>query len=160
MSTSTDTNHRPRSKDVVSRNMAQIKRRGSEIERLLGSAMWSIGLRYRKQYKMTGRPDFAFPGVKVAVFADSDFWHGRDWETAKNDIKTNRDFWIPKIERNIRRDAEVNRALTDDGWIVLRYWEDEIKEDPFRCAGGVKAVVDSRRSAPQSTKNVANARVQ
>ena len=125
--------------------MSRIKPSGSAIERSLGSAMFSLGLRYRKQYGIVGRPDFAFPGVKVAVFADSDFWHGKDWDRAKREIKSNRVFWITKIERNMRRDGEVVQTLTEGGWLVLRFWEDEIKKDPLGCALKVKTAVESRR---------------
>lgn len=123
--------------------MSRIKPSGSEIERLLGRAMFSLGLRYRKQYKVIGRPDFAFPGAKVAVFADSDFWHGRNWETTMAEIKTNRDFWLSKIERNMKRDEEVNRILGEEGWTVLRFWEDEIMNNPKGCAMKVKTAVDT-----------------
>ncbi len=125
--------------------MSRIKPSGSEIERLLGRAMYSVGLRYRKQYRITGRPDFAFPGARVAVFADSDFWHGRNWETARAEIKVNREYWIPKIERNIRRDAEVNRILAEQRWTVLRFWENEIFKDSIGCALKVKRVVNEHK---------------
>ena len=136
--------HKPRPRAVVSYTMSRVRSSGSEIERLLGSAMFSLGLRYRKQYGITGRPDFAFPRWKVAVFCDSNFWHGKDWETLKGTIKTNRDFWLPKIERNIARDAEVNRILGEEGWTVIRFWEDEIKKDPVACAEWVKAIIASK----------------
>ena len=73
-------------------------------------------------------------GKKVAVFCDSEFWHGYNWEKRKNDFKTNQDFWIPKIERNIQRDAEVNEKLAADGWTVLRFWGNEIKKNCSECA--------------------------
>lgn len=137
--------HKPRPRAVVSYNMSRIKPSGSEIERLLGSTMHSIGLRYRKQYKITGRPDFAFPKWKVAVFCDSDFWHGKDWESLKETIKTNRDLWIPKIERNMARDAEVNQTLEREGWMVVRFWEKEILDDPIACALMVKKILNERK---------------
>ena len=70
-----------------------------------------------------------FIGKKVAVFCDSEFWHGYNWEERKEDIKTRREFWIPKIERNIQRDIEVNKQLTEEGWIVLRFWGRDIKRN-------------------------------
>lgn len=69
----------------------------------------------------SGKPDFTFKKYKVAVFCDSEFWHGKNWETKKHEHKTNIDFWHKKIERNIERDVEVNRQLTNDGWTVLRF---------------------------------------
>lgn len=83
------------------KNMQAVKSKGSEIERLLRKELWNRGLHYRKNVKTVfGHPDIAFIGKKIAVFCDSEFWHGYDWEHRKNDIKTRREFWIPKIERN------------------------------------------------------------
>lgn len=114
--------------EQVSYNMKQIKNKGSEIEVLLQKELWRRGLRYRKNVKkIEGKPDIAFIGKKIAVFCDSEFWHGYDWENRKNDIKSNQDFWIPKIERNIQRDIEVTQKLRSDGWVVLRFWGKEIK---------------------------------
>ena len=117
------------------KNMQAIKCKGSEIERLLCKELWSRGIHYRKNVKsILGKPDIAFKKKKVAVFCDSEFWHGYDWDNRKNDIQTRRDFWIPKIERNIARDAEVNKALTAEGWIVIRFWGKEIKTNTRACA--------------------------
>ena len=117
------------------KNMRAVKNKDSEIELLLRKELWSRGLRYRKNVKsVMGHPDIAFIGKKVAVFCDSEFWHGYDWENRKNDIKTRREFWIPKIERNIERDIEVTEALEEAGWTVLRFWGKEIKDDPKKCA--------------------------
>lgn len=137
--------HRPRPKEIVSYNMSKVKRSGSKIERLLGQAMFALGLRYRKQDNIFGRPDFSFRGVKIAVFCDSNFWHGKNWEKMKNQIKTNREFWIPKIEGNIERDRAVNIVLEREGWMVIRFWEDEIILYPDYCALMVKNAVDTRR---------------
>lgn len=91
--------------------------------------MWHRGLRYRKNAKTVyGKPDIAFIGKKVAVFCDSEFFHGYDWENKNKEIKSNRDFWIPKIEKNMQRDREVTEKLTSEGWIVLRFWGNEIKK--------------------------------
>jgi DNA mismatch endonuclease Vsr len=142
-----------RARETVSYNMSRIRSSGSEMEHTLGHAMFSLGLRYRKQYKIMGRPDFAFPKQKVAIFADSDFWHGRNWDKTKTDIKTNREFWIRKIERNIERDKEVNVALAIEGWRVIRFWEDDIKKNPVGCAMMVKEAVESRRKRSPTSGN-------
>ena len=85
------------------KNMQAVKNKDSEIERLFRKELWKRGLRYRKNVKTVfGHPDIAFIGKKIAVFCDSEFFHGYDWEHRKNDIKTRREFWIPKIERNIK----------------------------------------------------------
>ncbi len=124
------------------KNMQAVKNSGSKIETMLQKELWHRGLRYRKNAKQVyGKPDIAFIGKKVAVFCDSEFFHGYDWENKNLDIKSNRDFWIPKIERNIQRDAEVNKKLQADGWIVIRFWGNEIKNDLQNCADIIERVV-------------------
>lgn len=120
-----------------SKNMAAIKSTATKQEVLLGKALWSIGLRYRKNNKTVfGKPDFTFKKYKIAVFVDSEFFHGKDWETKKRPA-TNADFWLKKISRNIERDKEVNEYLTSQGWTVLRFWSQQVKKD----LDGVVAVI-------------------
>lgn len=127
------------------KNMQAVRNKDSKIELLLRRALWSRGIRYRKNVKTVyGHPDIAFLGKKIAVFCDSEFWHGYNWESRKNDFKTNRDFWVPKIERNIRRDIEVTKKLTEDGWIVLRFWGEEIKKSPDSCADRISEILEKR----------------
>ena len=134
-----------RSREQISRNMSRVRSSGSQIERMLGAAMWAAGIRYRKQYsKVPGRPDFAVVGKKVAIFCDSSFWHGRNWPDAAADIKSNREFWISKIERNIRRDKVVNEQLTEMGWRALRFWDDEITTRPDACVDIVLRAVSAK----------------
>ena len=124
------------------KNMQAVKSKDSEIERLLRNELWKRGLRYRKNVKnIIGKPDIVFIGKKVAVFCDSEFWHGYNWEERKADIKTRREFWIPKIERNMRRDLEVNTALTEAGWTVLRFWGKDIKKHCSECADVIERKV-------------------
>jgi DNA mismatch endonuclease (patch repair protein) len=107
---------------------------GTQIELVLGSALWAAGVRYRKQYrKIPGRPDFVVPKAKLAIFCDSSFWHGRGWPASSAQFRTNREFWLPKIERNIRRDEEVNGLLAGLGWTTLRFWDDEILKRTNEC---------------------------
>lgn len=121
--------------EQISYNMKQIKNKDSKIELMLRKELWSRGLRYRKNTSSVfGKPDIAFISKKVVVFCDSEFWHGFDWENRKNDFKSNRDFWIPKIERNMERDREVTAALESDGFTVIRFWGKEIKKDVKGCA--------------------------
>ena len=128
------------------KNMQAIKNKDSEIELLLRRELWGRGLRYRKNVKTVfGHPDIAFVGKKVAIFCDSGFWHGYDWEHRKNDIKSRRDFWIPKIERNMQRDIEVTGMLEADGWIVLRFWGKEIKTDVSKCADIIETTIKNNK---------------
>ena len=132
-------NHTPEQRR---KNMKAVKNKDSEIERLLRKELWSRGLRYRKNYKkIIGKPDIVFVGKKVAVFCDSEFWHGYDWENKKNEIKSRREFWIPKIERNMQRDIEVNQALESEGWVVLRFWGNDIKKKTKECADIIERAV-------------------
>lgn len=93
------------------KNMQAVKNKDSQIELLLRQELWSRGLRYRKNVnRIYGKPDIAFIGKKVAVFCDSEFQHGYNWEERKNDFKSHQGFWIPKIERNMKRDIEVTKS--------------------------------------------------
>lgn len=119
----------------ISFNMRQVKDKDSKIEIMLRQELWRRGLRYRKNVTtIFGKPDIVFKGAKIAVFCDSEFWHGYNWENRKHDFKSHQEFWIPKIERNIQRDAEVTQKLRSDGWKVLRFWGNEIKHNVTGCA--------------------------
>ena len=127
------------------KNMKAIKNKDSKIELLLRKELWSRGLRYQKNsLKVFGKPDIVFLGKKVAVFCDSEFWHGFDWEHKKHEIKTRRDFWIPKIERTIERDKEVTNYLEQNGWIVLRFWGNDIKTNLKQCADTIERTLNNR----------------
>lgn len=134
-----------KTEEQISYNMKRVKNKGSEIETLLQKELWSRGLRYRKNVKgVTGKPDIAFIGKKIAVFCDSEFWHGYDWENRKKDFKSNTEFWIPKIERNIQRDIEVTNELETQGWIVIRFWGKEIKKNVSGCADEIERIWKER----------------
>ncbi|WP_049223029.1 very short patch repair endonuclease [Neisseria sicca] len=118
---------------------------GTKPELVLAKAMWALGLRYRKNSgSIFGKPDFSFKKYKVAVFVDGEFWHGKDWERKKAEIKGNREFWITKIERNIRRDMEVTGRLKAEGWTVLRFWSNDVVKNTTYCAEKVKEIVQAR----------------
>ena len=135
-------NHTPEQRR---KNMQAVKNKNTKIELMLRKALWARGLRYRKNSsKVFGHPDIVFIGRKVAVFCDSEFWHGYDWENKKNEIKTRQDFWIQKIERNIQRDKEVNDQLKSRGWIVLRFWGNDIKKNVELCADIVQTALEDR----------------
>ncbi len=110
--------------------MRAIKSSGTKDEVRLAKALWHKGYRYRKNNKSVfGKPDLTFKNLKIAIFVDSEFFHGKDWDTQKHRIKTNKEFWHKKIERNKERDIEVNTELLSQGWIVLRFWTKKIKKD-------------------------------
>ncbi len=133
--------------EQVSYNMSKIKNKDSKIELLLRRELWARGLRYRKNYgKVLGKPDIVFPTLKIAIFCDSEFWHGYGWgEERKKEFKSNEDFWIKKIERNMQRDAEVNISLEKEGWTVLRFWGKDIKKNLAQCADVIENTVKRKR---------------
>ena len=124
------------------KNMQAIRSKDTSIEVALRKALWQEGIRYRKNYKkLPGKPDVAITKHRIAVFCDSEFWHGYDWENNKHKIKSNHDYWLPKIERNMRRDQEVNIQLESAGWIVLRFWGFQIKQALPECINIVKEAI-------------------
>lgn len=124
------------------KTMQAIRGKDTGIEIKLRKELWSRGVHYRKNCNSVyGRPDLAFIGKKVAVFCDSEFWHGYEWEKNKEKIGSNRGYWIPKIERNMSRDKEVNEKLTSDGWTVIRFWGREIQRNVSGCADQIIAVL-------------------
>ena len=135
-------NHTPEQRR---KNMQAIRCKDTSIEVMLRRELWSRGIRYRKNCRdVPGKPDIVFKGKKVAVFCDSEFWHGYDWENQKDRIGTRREYWIPKIERNIQRDIEVTETLEHDGWIVIRFWGKEIKKNTAKCADTIQKIWETR----------------
>lgn len=94
---------------------------------------------------LEGRPDIVFPRAKLVVFCDGDFWHGKHWAERREKLARghNADYWIAKIERNQKRDRDVSRRLRDQGWIVLRFWESEIRQDLDRVCEPILSILDS-----------------
>lgn len=128
------------------KNMRAIRSKDTTIELALRKALWQRGIRYRKNYKgLIGKPDIVITKYRIAVFCDSDFWHGYDWENRKARIKSNQNYWIPKIERNMKRDREVTAALVERGWIVLRFWEHTIRKELEECVDDIQEAVDVRK---------------
>jgi len=124
------------------RCMSNIKSNNTSIESILRKALWHEGIRYKKNVKtLPGKPDIAITKYKLAIFCDGELWHGKDWEIRKNNIKTNRDYWIPKIERNILRDNKKEKELENIGWVVLRYWGNDIKKNLSACVKEIKETI-------------------
>ena len=123
-------------------NMSQIKGKDTKPEKLLKKALWHAGIRYRSnKRRLPGKPDISFIKYRLVVFVDGAFWHGHDWENRKHAIQSNRDFWIPKIERNRQRDQEINEFYRSGGWTVLRFWDFEVKKELGVCVKRVEDVL-------------------
>lgn len=130
-------------KEQRQKNMQSVRATGSKIEVALAKALYAEGLRYRKNDKSVfGKPDLTFKKNKIAIFVDSEFWHGKDWETKKHEHKSNQDFWHKKIERNIQRDKEVNEHLSKAGWKIIRFWGKEIQQNLRTCVNLVLEIIN------------------
>ena len=131
-------------------NMSRIKGKDTSIERILSRALWRRGLRFRKNSSSVyGHPDISIKKYRIAIFCDGDFWHGYDWENRKNSIKSHRDYWIPKIERNIEKDVEVNHVLHGMGYTVIRLWEHEIRKVADDAADMIMRIVNEKKNQSQ-----------
>lgn len=116
-------------KELRSKIMRAIKSKNTSVEILLAKKLWHKGYRYRKNDRtIFGTPDIVFRKYRIAIFIDSEFFHGYNWEAKKLKLKDNREYWISKIERNIARDKKVNEYLSSKGWVVLRFWSFDIKK--------------------------------
>ena len=118
------------------KNMSRIRSKDTKIEVKLRKALWHKGYRYRKNYRaLFGKPDIAITRYHIAIFCDSEFFHGKDWTKLEQRIMrgNNSKFWYGKITKNIERDAEVNRELCGAGWIVLRFWGKDIEKHLDEC---------------------------
>lgn len=128
------------------KNMQAIKNKKTKIEELLAKSLWKKGYRYRRNNKAVfGKPDFIFRKYKIAIFCDSEYFHGKDWETQKHRIKTNTEFWHTKIENNIERDQNVNTTLLKSGWKVIRFWGQDIKKNTDLCIDEIETAIEERK---------------
>ncbi len=126
------------------KNMQHIRAKDTKIERLLRKALWNKGYRYRKNYKtLPGTPDIALTKYKIAIFCDSEFFHGKDWEVLKPRLENsnNSGFWINKISKNIERDDRINKQLLFQGWTVIRFWGNDILKNTDECVRVVEEAI-------------------
>lgn len=127
------------------KNMQAIRSKDTKIEVMLRKALWHQGIRYRKNFKVLDcRPDIVLTKYKIAVFCDGEFWHGKIFE--RYDVTTNAKYWHEKIRRNMERDLENTIELRDNGWIVLRFWETQIKKHLQECVEEVQRNINQRTS--------------
>jgi DNA mismatch endonuclease (patch repair protein) len=125
-----------------SKTMSAIRSTNTKCEVRLAKALWHLGYRYRKNNRTVfGTPDLTFKKLKIAIFVDSEFFHGKDWETQKHRIKTNTEYWHKKIARNMQRDVEVNNYLVSIKWKVIRFWSQEIEKKLEDCIAIIQAEI-------------------
>lgn len=145
---------RHRSAEQISAVMARVRHKDTSPELALRKALWRRGLRYRlHRADLPGKPDLVFPHKRVAVFVDGDFWHGNQWrrrglESLDDQFRgsPSAGYWIPKITKNIKRDALNTERLRVAGWRVLRIWESAIRGDPDECADRVMTILQSEEN--------------
>lgn len=126
------------------------KKAGTRCEIILRRELWKRGFRYRIQVsKLPGRPDIVFPKARVAVFCDGDFWHGRNLDRRLAQLKVghNSGYWVAKLQRNVARDRENQRALEGLGWTVVRVWETDVLREPAGTTDRVVETIVSLREA-------------
>ncbi len=143
----------PRDPKVVSFTMSHIRGKETGIEVKLRKALRERGFTYRKNSsRVYGHPDIVNSQEKIAIFCDSEFWHGYRFEENEKSIRSHREYWIPKIKRNIERDQEVNAQLKKEGYAVLRYWGFEIEKELDRVVAEILAVHTRRKMALEYAK--------
>ncbi|SHG66480.1 very short patch repair endonuclease [Flavobacterium defluvii] len=136
------------------KNMQAIKSTATTQEVRLAKALWDLGYRYRKNNKKVfGKPDLTFAKYKIAIFIDSEFFHGKDWETQQLRIKSNREYWISKIERNMKRDIEVNEYLISKKWKVIRFWSKEVQKELNSCIEKIQQEIQLSKIKIEEKKN-------
>lgn len=126
------------------RNMSNIKNKDTDIELCLRKALWAKGFRYRKNYTgLPGKPDVVITKYRIAIFCDSEFFHGKDWGILKAKLEKgkNGEFWVDKISKNMERDEKVTKKLIADGWTVIRFWGKEILKNTEECIKVVEETV-------------------
>lgn len=127
-----------------SKMMGKICGKNTKPELLFRKALWKKGIRYRvDSKKLPGKPDISIIKYKLAIFIDGEFWHGYNWTERKETLKSNKGFWVPKIERNMQRDREVNHQLEEMGFTVFRFWTNEIKHNLDKCINDILVYINT-----------------
>lgn len=133
-----------------SRALSGSRASDTKCEIMLRSALWRLGLRFRKNVRtLPGKPDIVFPTERLVVFCDGDFWHGNNWKERKRKLQkgANAPYWLSKIKGNIERDKLHNARLLESGWQIIRVWESTILADVESVALGIAETVKTLREA-------------
>lgn len=147
-----------KSVEARSRNMSSIHSRDTKPEIVLRKALWSLGYRYRKNYKkLPGTPDIVLSKYKICVFVDSEFFHGKDYLSGYRSTKykslheqlehsNHSQFWLDKISKNMERDRKVDNELKKMGWTVIHFWSKDVLKNVDGCINDIKdAIVSSAK---------------
>ncbi|KIA94955.1 endonuclease [Pedobacter kyungheensis] len=129
-----------------SKLMSKIKSKNTKAEIILRKALWANGIRFRIHVKnMPGKPDIVINKYRLAIFVDGNFWHGFEWHKKKTTLKSNAQFWIPKIERNMQRDRKNQKQLEDVGYTVIRFWDHDIMKALTKCVNQVLLYIEAAK---------------
>jgi len=110
-------------------NMSRIRGKNTGPELKLRKLLWASGVRgYRIHYNLPGKPDIVFTKKKIVIFIDGCFWH--KCPICFQEPGTRNEFWMKKINANVKRDEGNVQKLNNEGWTVLRFWEHEVRKDP------------------------------
>jgi DNA mismatch endonuclease (patch repair protein) len=115
--------------DRRSDNMSRIRSKDTTPELMIRRLAHSMGYRYRLHAKnLPGKPDLIFPSRRKVIFVHGCFWHSHTECPDGHVPKSRLPYWVPKLERNRRRDASNQKALQDLGWMTLILWECELAD--------------------------------
>ena len=139
-----------RAKEVTHKIMSSIKNKDTKPEIFFRKALWKWGIRYRKNVKLFGKPDIAIKKFKLVIFIDGDYWHGNNWKirnlpSLESELANYSDFWKNKIVSNIERDKKVNEHYKSLGWIILRFWQSDIKKDLNQCIIKTLNIINTKK---------------
>lgn len=135
-------------------NMSKIRSKSTSIEEILASYLSDLQIQFERNVAdLPGKPDFVLKTNHLALFCDSEFWHGKSYPESVNRIKTNKEFWQKKIGRNIQRDKSVNKELRKLGWKVIRIWERDLKEDCQKCLNRILKSIKKNWTNSNGVKN-------
>ncbi len=127
------------------KNMRHIRSSDTKAEVLLRKRLYHEGFRYRKNWKeLPGKPDIVLTKQRICIFVDGEYFHGKNWDSGEKERVqrgNNPLYWIPKIERNMERDREVEAALNELNWRVIRFWSRDVLKNPDECVKKVKKIV-------------------
>lgn len=129
------------------KTMKHICSKDTKPEISLRKALWHHGIRYRKNYaKLPGKPDIAITHYHIAIFVDGDFWHARGHQECPGEqVASNKEYWQKKLRNNVERDKEVNDALTEAGWLVLRFWSSDVMKHLDDCINQILQYIPDKK---------------
>lgn len=129
---------------ATSERMRKVRSRGTSLEKAMEKILKKLKVKYEKQPKLLGRPDFRITGTNVLIFCDGSFWHGRrQKDVTGRAFRKNRGFWVKKLTGNRKRDQRINRTLLKAGWRVLRFWDTLILERAEYVTNSIKRRLDA-----------------